>query len=428
MLWKNWSESVVCSPESMRYPTSQAEIVAILKECRQTGKKLRVVGSGHSFTPLVATDQVIVSLEGFQGLLHVDQDQQQVTVKAGTTIQNLGKLLLEQGLGQLNLGDIDKQSIAGAISTGTHGTGVTLGSVATQVVALTLVTASGEVIVCSETQNRDIFKAAQVSLGALGIITEVTLQCRPAYRLHYQWKKLSLVESLANLERYKQENRHFEFYWIPYSDVILGKFMNITEAPAKNHSRFRKFNEMALENGVFWLFSEMARKRPAASPRIARTLASLITAGEDIQYASQIFATPRLVKFQEMEYNFPAEHFVDVFNKIRAFIEDNRIEVHFPLECRFVHSDDIDLSPAYGRDSAYIAVHMYKGMEYRHYFEGVEAIFKEYGGRPHWGKMHTRTADELRQLYPRWEAFQQVRHQLDPEGFFLNDHLRKVLC
>jgi FAD-linked oxidoreductase len=425
--WSNWSGSVTAKPAAIRYPASLEEIIAIVRECRERGCGLRVVGAGHSFTPLAWTDGVLLNLDRYTGLEHVDRAAAQATVRAGTQIKALGELLFAHGLAQANLGDIDVQSIAGAISTGTHGSGATLGSISTQVVGLTLVTANGELLECSETRNRDMLKAAQVSLGALGIITSVTLQLLPAYRLDYIWRRQTLDECLSNVEDYRRDNRNFEFFWLPYSDGALTKRMNVTEAPARPKNVLRQFNELVLENGVFWAFSELCRRFPAASPQVSALLGRLISGGRDVNYSHKIFATPRLVKFQEMEYSLPAENLVAALRAIDACIRRNRFQVHFPIECRFVRADDIYLSPASGRDSAYIAVHMYKGMAYRAYFDAAEAILRSYGGRPHWGKMHSLTTRELRPLYPRWDDFQAVRRRLDPTGLFLNAYLRTLL-
>lgn len=424
--WQNWSGSVNATPETIRYPTTQQEIINLVNECRTRGARIRVVGAGHSFTPLVQTDGVMVSLEHYQGVEHVDAAKQQVTVRAGTTIKALGELLLARGLAQENLGDIDVQAIAGAISTGTHGTGARLGSIPTQVAALTLVTPSGEAVTCSETQNRDLFKAAQVSLGSLGIISAVTLQCVPAFRLHYIWRKSTLSDCLANLKTLKAENRNFEFFWLPYTNTVLLKSMNLTDASARPKNLFRRFNELVIENGFFWLISRFNRRFPSLSRRVTRVMAALITNGQDVNYGHKIFATSRLVRFQEMEYNIPAEHFIPAMHEIEAHIRERQFHVHFPLECRFGRADDIWLSPAYKRDSAYIAVHMYKGMPYREYFEAIEAIFRKYEGRPHWGKLHTQDAASLRRLYPMWDDFQAVRARIDPDGMFLNGYLRAL--
>jgi FAD-linked oxidoreductase len=425
--WQNWSGSVTAQPQAIRYPASLDEIAAIVREAHARNVNVRVVGAGHSFTPLVQTDGVLVSLDRFAGIESVDFAARRATVRAGTRIKALGEQLFAHGLAQENLGDIDVQSIAGAISTGTHGTGITLGSLSTQVVGLTLVTGTGEVIECSEQQHRDIFKAAQVSFGALGIIATLTLQLALAYRLDYTWRREPLAGVLDGLERERQAERNFEFFWFPYSEWAQVKRMHVTDAPAQPRNVLRKLNDLVLENGAFWVLSEVARRFPAASARIARLCGDLVGSGHDINYSHKVFATTRLVRFQEMEYSLPAEHMAAAIRAIAAYIRRERVRVHFPIECRYVHADDIDLSPAHGRDSAYIAVHMYRGMPYRDYFAGVEAILRGFGGRPHWGKLHTLTARELQPLYPRWEAFQAARRRLDPAGVFQNAYLKTLL-
>jgi len=425
--WQNWSGSVECDPAAIKYPTSQNEIIEIVKECQAKKLKIRVVGSGHSFTPLVQTSGVLVNLDFYSGVETIDQEKMQATVLAGTKIKELGELLFAQGLAQPNLGDIDVQSIAGAISTGTHGSGATLGSLSTQVCGLTIISASGEVIECSAEHEPELFRAAQVSMGALGIISKVKLQLVPAFKLHYEWKRLRLSEALFNIEKHVTENRNFEFFWFPYSDYVQAKFMNITSEPAKTKSFSRRFNETVLENGAFWLLSEFCRIFPKRSAGVSKLAANLISGGSDVNYAHRIFATPRLVKFQEMEYSLPRQYLAKALVELDAEIRRQKFRVHFPVECRFVQADDIYLSPANERDSAYIAVHMYRGMEYKPYFAAMEAIFLRYGGRPHWAKHHSRTAADFASHYPHWQEFQAARQRLDPGGLFLNDYLATVL-
>jgi FAD-linked oxidoreductase len=354
----------------------------------------------------------------------VDEGNSTVTVLGGTPLKWLGEALLQRGLAQENLGDIDVQTITGAISTGTHGTGVRFGTLATQVAGLTLVTASGEIVELSPERDHDTFRAAQVSLGALGIIAAVTLRVVPAKRLRYQTKRETLQSCLDHLEQYKRDNSHFEFFWLPYTKWTQAKFTNETDAGPTGSNLWSEFNRIALENGLFWLLSEGARIAPPFSSMVSKISAMGIAPTTAVDYSHRIYATPRAVRFQEMEYNIPAERFTEVLREIEACINKNRFRVHFPIECRFVRGDDIWLSPAYGRDSAYIAVHMYEGMPYREYFAAVEEILQRYDGRPHWGKMHTLTAAALATRYPRWEDFQRVRARLDPTGVFLNDYLR----
>jgi FAD-linked oxidoreductase len=407
-------------------PSSIEELAEMMQNFGRDSRNVRVVGAGHSFTPLVQTDDILMSLERLQGVTAYDVERGIVTVRAGTWLKNLGEELFQRGLAQENLGDINVQSIAGAISTGTHGTGIAFGSLATQVEEFTLVTADGSVLECSEKHNPDIFKAAQVSLGTLGVIVEVKLRVVPAKRLHFRSQRENLEQCLSHLDEYKRDNDHFEFYWFPYTKSVQTKFLNETTEPASKSSLWGDFNKIVLENGVYWLLSECNRLLPRLSSAISNISALGVASVNEVNYSHLLFSTPRMVRFQEMEYNIPAEHFKTVLAEIEACIQRERFEVHFPVECRFVHADDIWLSPAHQRESAYIAVHMYRGMPYKAYFEQIEAIFRRYQGRPHWGKMHTQDAHSLSTLYPRWHDFRRVRAELDPKGVFLNSYLREL--
>lgn len=427
MKWTNWSGAVECRPEKILSPSSEDEILHIVKAASTKKKCIRVFGSGHSFTPLVKNNEILISLDNWQGIIDIDKNNNEVTVRSGTKLKLLGELLFHNGFSQENLGDINAQSIAGAISTGTHGSGINFGSIATQVRELTIVTGSGETIHCSETENREIFKAAQVSMGTMGIITRVKLKCLPAYKLKYVSSKESLEACISKLEEYKKNNRNFEFYFFPFTETVQVKIMNTTEENAKDGGIGKFLNDMLLENGLFKILSEACRIFPAACKLVSGISAWGISTGTNVNWSHRVFATPRLVKFQEMEYNIPTEHFVSAIREIKEAIVKNNVRVHFPIECRFVKSDDIYLSPASGRESAYIAVHMYKGMPYKEYFSLIENIFKKYNGRPHWGKMHTRSAAELSPLYPQWNKFNELRKHYDREGVFMNEYLRKVL-
>ena len=424
--WTNWSGSVKSTPLQIAKPNTIDELTTLMKTYAHDERHVRVVGAGHSFTPLVQTDDILLSLEHLQGITDVDAEHNTVTVFGGTWLKNLGDDLFKRGLAQENLGDINVQSIAGAISTGTHGTGIAFGSLATQVEGLTLVTADGETLKCSAVYNPDIFKATQVSLGTLGIIADVTLRVVPAKRLHFKSHRESLEQCVTNVARYKQENDHFEFYWFPYTKWVQTKFLNRTTVPASKSTLWGNFNKIVLENGVYWLLSECNRMLPKLSKTISNISAQGIASVDEVNYSHLLFSTPRAVRFQEMEYNIPAEHFSTVLAEIEACIDREQFEVHFPIECRFVHADDIWLSPAYQRESAYIAVHMYRGMPYESYFEHIEAIFRRYQGRPHWGKMHTQTAESLATLYPHWHDFRRIRATLDPKGLFLNPYLTEL--
>lgn len=428
--WKNWSGSVSAHPESIRYPEDEQDILDMFDACRVANKHMRVVGSGHSFTPLVSTPQLLISLDRMQGLVNIDAAKQAVTVKAGTKIKALGELLYQNGFSQENLGDIDVQSIAGAISTGTHGTGAGLPSIAAQVIGLKLVSSDAQVRHITAADG-ELFDAARISLGALGVISEVTLRVLPAYTLDYTWQKMPLDAVLEGVEDLKKENRHFEFFWVPHSNATLVKRMNISTETPRPPSLIRTFNESVLENGLLWMMCALARAVPAWSQRIAKIMGALISNGHDITPAHQTFATVRRVKFQEMEYALPAEAFVDAMRELEQAISQQNIPIMFPVEARFGAGDAIWLSPAHGRETAYIAVHVCRGTApdlQKHYFQTAEAIFRRYEGRPHWGKLHTRSAEELRQLYPRWEDFAALRARLDPENILLNSYLSQFFA
>ncbi|WFB58458.1 D-arabinono-1,4-lactone oxidase [Paenibacillus sp. BR1-192] len=425
--WSNWSGSVRANPRTVLYPASIAEVEKAVRMCRQEGRRLRVVGSGHSFTPIAASEDCLISLDRMQGLVHVDAEARTATVWAGTKLKLLGELLFRQGLAQENLGDIDVQSIAGAISTGTHGTGRAFGNISTQVVGMTVVTGTGEVLECSGESHPDWFKALQVSLGALGIIVQVTLRLEPAYKIEYESRRIPLGECLKQQARLAEENRHFEFYWFPYAEPCQIKLMNKTDQEVREHRIKDYISDVLVENTFFGLISELCRKLPKASPHVSRLSASQVPLGRKVNYSHRLFATRRLVRFNEMEYNIPAESMNAVIAEMREEMSRNKYHVHFPVECRYAKGDDIWLSPAYDRDSAYIAIHMYKGMPHEDYFSAMEHIFLRYGGRPHWGKMHHLEAAQLKELYPMWEAFRAVRQELDQDGILLSDYTGRLL-
>lgn len=421
--WSNWSTSVKSTPAEVLFPSTEAEVQEIVKRAAAEQKKIRVVGAGHSFTPLVGTESILMSLDRLSGIISVDKSKHQAVVWAGTRLKALGAALHENGLAMENLGDIDVQSIAGALSTGTHGTGIELGTLATQLVSITLVTASGELLSLDPSDPR--FPAAQVALGTLGVITRLGIQLVPAYKLKYTSGKIPLPQVLSELESWKQKHRNFEFYYFPFTQTVQTKVMDISDDPPKAGGFGSWFNDIFLENGLFWLFSRISRHVPGTYRGVSKISAWGISTGSKTSWSHQVFATKRLVKFQEMEYNIPAESFVDAISEIERTIREMDFKVHFPIECRWVKADDIWLSPAYERESAYIAVHMYRGMPYKEYFGAMEAIFKKYGGRPHWGKMHTLKHADLQERYPKFEDFKALRREMDPNGMFLNPYLEE---
>ena len=426
LTWKNWSESVIARPKEIVTPENLNQLVMFVKKCATQHMTIRVVGAGHSFTPLVATNEALVSLDKLTGIDRVNHTEQLVTLWAGTRLRDAGPLLHAHGYAMENLGDINDQSIAGAISTGTHGTGVEFKSIANQVEGLTLLTAEGVLLEINRQENSEYFEAARISLGMLGIIVKVTLKVVKAYALQENSFKLSLDEGLQQLTSLKENNRNFEFFWFPYTNTIQVKTLNETTAQLDMNSKSQSFKKLAIENGLFWLLSEMSRTVPASSRMISKVSSLGIPTGEERNQSYEQYATPRLVKFNEMEYSVPQEAMAEVLRAIERMFARKKVDVHFPLECRYVKGDSVWLSPSYERDSAYIAVHMYKGMEFANYFNEVEEIFLAYEGRPHWGKMHTLQFDQLETMYPKLNDFLNTREQLDPQGLFLNEYLRSM--
>ena len=424
--WRNWSGTSRFKPEKMLYPSSIDDVVYIVKEARKQNKRIRVVGAGHSFTELVQTDDWLISLDLLSGIESLNEEEKTVTVFAGTRLKQLGEELGEKGYAQENLGDINVQSVAGAISTGTHGTGITFGNISSQVVALTIVTGRGEVLTISEEENAEYFKASLVSLGTLGIIVKVKLKVIETPVYEYRSDKVNFVKLEEKLEQYIEENRHFEIFMFPYSDLVQIKTMNITDRKPQRLF-FHRLKNLILENYVFQLLSSISRTFPKSSRMISRLSAWGISKAVISAKSYDLFATPRLVRFTEIEYCIPIERFKKALREVRKQINEKKYNVHFPIECRTVKADDIWLSPSYNRDSAYIAFHMYKGMPYDDYFKDMETIMKKYDGRPHWGKMHHLNDGELKEKYPKWQSFLDVRKKLDPDGIFLNDYLKELL-
>ncbi|MEM1325968.1 MAG: D-arabinono-1,4-lactone oxidase [Bacteroidota bacterium] len=426
---KNWAGNIRWQPTEVAYPTTEAAVQQLVFRAANDGKRIRVIGTGHSFSPVCPSEDILVSLDRFQGLVQVDQNTCQATVKAGTKLRLLGELLFQQGMAMENLGDIDVQSIAGTISTGTHGTGTAFGTISTQVIALKFVNGKGEIISCSATNQPDLFKAAQVSLGALGIITEVTLQCVPLYKLRIDNQKEQLTDLFTNLEERLSTHRNFEFYWFPYTQFAATKTTDIVEKTEVDQVNFFNYwTEYVLENLTFKLLCEYANWLPSQTKSITRLIEKALPKSvTKIAHSHKVYATQRWVKFLEMEYSIPAEAYHDVWQEIQAAFKKHQFPIIFPIENRWVKGDDVYMSPAYGRDSAYIACHVYNKQDHRHYFKVLEDIFKAYDGRPHWGKMNTWTTEEVAARYPMFEAFQKQREAHDPQGIFCSDYMQELL-
>lgn len=424
---KNWAGNIKWSPASVAYPETEGAIQELVAKAVAAGKKIRVIGSGHSFTALCPTHDILISLDKYQGLLFIDKNRNKVTVKAGTKLHLLGALLFKEGLAMENMGDIDAQSIAGTISTGTHGTGKTFGTISTQVTGLQFINGKGELVKCSTTNQPELFRAAQVSLGALGIITAVTIQCVPAYKLALQNRRERVKDVLATLDERNANNRNFEYYWLPYTEYAWTKTTNLAPEDEPDKVNFWNYwTEYFLENYTFKAFCEFARFFPSQNERVSKITAASINSVKKVYHSHKVYATKRLVKFAEMEYNIPVDAYPDVWKEVMKKVNNHKFNIHFPIENRWVKRDDILLSPAFGRDSAYIAFHVYHKKDYRPYFKAIEDIFKAFGGRPHWGKIHSLTASELINLYPAFSTFLKHQREQDPQQIFINDYLKQL--
>ncbi len=422
----NWGGNLKFNPEQIAKPSSEAEILDLVKNAKVQGKQIRVVGSGHSWTHLIKTNRMLISLDQFQGLINLDSNNQIAEVKAGTSIRKLGELLDAKGFALENLGDIDVQSIAGALSTGTHGTGVNYGTLSTQLVGIRFINGLGEIVECSPTDKPELFSAAQISLGALGIIISMKLKVVPAFKMKLHIMAGHLDETLTKLETYKQENKHFEFYWMPYTKKLLLKLSNHTTEANRGTGFAKKFNDVFMENILLGLLMKITSIIPPLSQMVSKLIAATVSESITIDQSNKLFATVRWIKFNEMEYNIPADKFSSVIKEMEAAFEKHQFKVPFPIECRWVKGDNIMISPASGRDSAYIAIHQYIGMEYLPYFNCMEEIFRKHGGRPHYGKMNSAKAEDFEQLYPNWGHFKAIRQAQDPDGLFLNEYLMNI--
>jgi L-gulono-1,4-lactone dehydrogenase len=429
-VWRNWAGTATAIPTRWRRPADPTQIAAAVKDAERDGLTVRAVGSGHSFTDVAATDGVAIDLSGWTGIVDADTTSGLVTVRAGTTLRDLNAALDRLGLAMTNLGDIDAQTLAGAVSTGTHGTGARYGGIATQIAALDLVLADGSQVSCSATEHPDLFAAARIGLGALGVLSTVTLRCEPSFVLSADERPEPLDELLGRFDEQAAAHDHFEFHWFPYGGNALVKRNNRLPpgTPPRPLSPLRQFVEYELvENTALAGLCRLGRAMPRLVPPLHRAVDRVMSPRTYADFSHRVFVSTRRVRFVEAEYAIPRESLLDVLTELRAEIPKLPDPVMFPLEIRVAAADDIWLSTAHGRDTAYIAIHQYLGMPYRRYFDAFESIARTVGGRPHWGKLHTLDATRLTELYPRFADFQRIRTEVDPHGRFANPYTTRVL-
>lgn len=426
--WRNWAGDQRCWPADVQMPRDIDEVAAALTRASRAGMPVRVAGSGHSFSDIACTDGMQIRLDGLSQVLDVDRESGLVRVQAGISIRKLSQRVAQHGLALENLGDIDAQTIAGAISTATHGTGARLRNISSQVQEIKLVLADGSTLTCSAESDPETFRAAQVSLGALGVIAEVTLRCVPEFCLRAVDSSAPLQQTLESFEDLSLSHDHFEFYVFPYAQTALTRTNDRTQDPASPPSRITAcINDVLLVNQTFGMLCRLGRGLPSQIPRINRLVTRLAGGRVRIDRSNRIFATPRLIRFTEMEYALPRPNIAEAVRRVLAMVERERLPVPFPIEVRSVAADDAFLSTASGRDSGFVAVHMFEGMAFETYFRAVEAIMDDLEGRPHWGKRHFQSGATLRRRYPDWDRFQAVRARLDPHGRFSNAWTDRVL-
>ncbi|MCL1871163.1 MAG: FAD-binding protein [Promicromonosporaceae bacterium] len=450
-VWENWARTARATPARRATPRDESEVCELVSRAASTGVRVRAHGAGHSFTPVAVTDGVLLDLDRLNGLEAVERRHDgtaRVTVRAGTRLYHLHHLLAAHGLAMTNLGDIDRQTLAGAISTGTHGTGLEFGGLSTQVVGVRVVVGdgsvrSGSVDDAPGTPERDLFELARLGLGTAGVLTAVTLEVVPAFWLRANDEPAPLGAVLSDLDGFARSADHAELYWFPGTRralTIRNERLTPDDAAqwATDQSglkgRLRLFGKEArglvgdelLTNGAFEALNRLATAAPGLAGSINRISSHALSPREFVAPSYQVFCHKRRVRFREMEYGVPRDVAADVVRELDAWHRRTGEPVPFPVEVRFAAQDDLWLSTAHGRETAYIAVHQYVRMSYRRWFTAAEHILVEAGGRPHWGKLHTRTAEDLAEQYPL-DDVARVRRAVDPNGLFANPYVDGVL-
>ncbi|MFE9323169.1 D-arabinono-1,4-lactone oxidase [Nocardia sp. NPDC052278] len=424
--WGNWAGDQQCTPAAVAAPRNTDELAEIIGRAATTGQTVRVAGAGHSFTDAVLTEGILLDLSKLNRILNVDRETGRVRVEAGITLNAASNALHPLGLAFPNLGDIDVQTIAGATATATHGTGATLQNLSAALQSIELVLADGSRVELNEESDPDGWRAARVSVGALGVISAVTLQLVPSFVLEGVERPVPVEEVLAELDAYVDGNQHFEFYMFGHSPLAMTKRNNPVDLPEQPRGRAADwFADILMSNYAFDALCRLGKRQPRLVPWIHRGAAYAGSYRRQVDRSYRVFASPRLIRFTEMEYAIPREHSAAAIREIKDLA--TRFDTPMPIEVRWVAPDDAFLSPAGGRDTCYIAVHQYRGMDFEPYFRACEAVFDKYDGRPHWGKRHFQTAETLRARYPDWDHFAEVRRRFDPKGRFANAYVERVL-
>ena len=426
--WVNWAGNQRSVPKEILRPFGRPELQEQVAAATAAGRKVAVPGSGHSFTSAALGEDVMIDVSQLSGVIEADLSTGLVKVGGGTVLADLNRELDRLGLAMENLGDIDAQTISGAISTGTHGTGANSPNLPAQVAAIDLVTADGELHELDGSGDPDLLRAARIAFGSLGVITAVTLQTVPAFNLHRADVPVPLDEVLANFHELAAANDHFEFFVFPYTGTALTLRRNRTDRPPEPRSRLNRFvGDVVIENVLGDLALRGLGRAPSVIPRVARFSSRFMSQDEQIDVSHRCFANYRTIRFNEMEYALPREAGPEALSRVLELIREEKMPLAMPIECRVVPADDSLIGPVAGRDSTYIAVHQHSTLEWQPYFREIEAIFDSYDGRPHWGKHHFQTAETLASRYPEWDRFAEIRDRLDPNRTFTNRYVETVL-
>ena len=429
--WANWSGLETAHPERVVTPASADEIVAEVRRARDGGRTAKMVGTGHSFTAISAPEHTMLVPGSLTGILAVDHEAMTVTAAAGTRLKHLNVALERLGLSLHNMGDIAEQTLAGAISTGTHGTGGVAAGLGAQVVGLELVTGTGELVRATPSENPDVLEMARVGLGALGVLTSITFAVEPLFLLEATEEPMSWDRATSSFDELVAEHHHVDMYWFPHTDRMLTKRdirLDASLDEARPVSRFRRWlDDDFLSNTVFGLETAALNRWPRAIPRANNLAATMLSPRTYSDVAHRVFVSERRVVFREMEYAVPREAGLTALKEARAALEGSDLAISFPVEVRVAPADDIPLSTASGRDSLYLAFHTHRRADHTAYFGLMEQVMRAHGGRPHWGKVHTCDAGDLAELYPRFADFLAMRDRLDPDRVFANAYLRRVL-
>jgi L-gulono-1,4-lactone dehydrogenase len=428
-VWRNWGRTESVTPQRVVRPRDAHEVAAVVTEARASGMTVKPVGSGHSFSAVAVAPGVQLDMTAMRGLVCVDATAGQVTLRAGTTLHQIPELLAPHGLAMPNLGDVDAQTISGATATGTHGTGLRFGGISAQIVGLKLVTGTGELLTVGPAQSR-LLAATALGLGALGVVTEVTLQCVPAFALRAQERPEPVEEVIESFLHNVDTHDHYEFFWFPHTGQALTKSNTRLpiDTPRSGPGSLRLYiDDELVSNQLFRGICALGARVPAVVPKLNSLAGNVLSSRTYTDSSTKVFVSSRTVRFREMEYAIPLDRVPTALQEIRRLIEKRRYRVSFPVEVRAAAADDLMLSTAAGRESGYIAVHRYHADPPDGYFGDVEQVLVDHGGRPHWGKMHTRDDAYLRSVYPRFDEFLAVRQELDPDRVFENPYLASVL-